>query len=112
MMTCLFTGPDECENLHVAARQGDSGDRSRRCRAARCDFPAVQNPYGSSSVWVEQYNQALMARESAMPVFRIHRGNLGPEEHRLMHHPSHHTQHGPVLAADRHDEAIWLARAP
>src|SRR5215469_13928716 len=111
MMTCLFTGPDERENFHVAACQSDSRDRSRRGRAARCDFPAVQDPYGSSGVWIEHHDQALVARQSAMPVFRIHGRNFGPEEHWLVHHPSHHTQHAPVLAAGRYDEAIWLIRS-
>jgi hypothetical protein len=49
-----------------------------------------------------------MPRERAMPVLRVHSGDLGAKEHWLVQHPSHHAEYATVPVAYGDNEAVRL----
>ena len=112
VMTRLLAGADQGQNSTVGARQGYGCDRGRRCGASRGHFPTVQDSCGRSGVGVKHHDHALMPREPAVPVLRVHRGDLGPEEHRPLQHSGHHAEHVTLLITYGHDEAIRLLGSP
>jgi hypothetical protein len=63
-------------------------------------------------VSIEQNNCPMMSRKPAMSVFRVHGGDLGAQEQRLVQNPCHHAKQRPRLTRYWDNETVRLLAPP